>query len=868
MIQTLLFGKGTTKKIAILIPNRDFHEDQIHQHYITPLKKLGIPKEDILIVTLELNDQDVAPVKLIQEKMKSIGPILEKFKVSRALVCQSAYFKYLTKMQKVEVNYGYPVKSPLLPDIMMFASIAPSTLFTKPSYQQFLNLSLKAVQYHIAGKANMFATSVLKNIQYPETLSDITDALSSLYKYPALSLDIETYDLRVNKAGIGSVAFAWNETSGISFTLFCPKTYNQVRQMLKFFLKHYKGKLIYHNASFDIKVLIWELFMQDRGDIRGMLEGLDILFKDMDDTKILSYLATNSTTGNDLSLKQQAFEYAGNYAIEEIKDITRLSPAELMEYNLIDGVCTWYVYNKHRGTVQSEQEDVYQKLFKPALKIITQMELVGVPLNMGKVLTTQKTLQDVVNTLSDAIQNNSIIKGFNDVLREDMAVQRNKVLKKLRKTAADFPDLVFNSGSPKQMRMLLFEHLELPVQGTTHTGLSSTDDHTLQRLLVHPDVQPLTPVVELLTDIAELSKATKILDTFIPAFIHNSMQYQGWHYLLGSFNLGGTVSGRLSSSNPNLMNIPSTGTQYAKLIKECFQVPKGWIFAGADFTSLEDRISALQTKDPEKLKMYVDGYDGHCLRAFAYFHGQMSDIELAMEKADVSEHPNIINSIAQKYPDLRQKSKSPTFALTYQGTWRTLVKNFGFSEVEAKSIEANYHKLYEVSDKWVWDKIVEAADRGYVELAFGLKLRTPTLPKTMLGNLKNLPYQARKEIKTAGNALGQSYGLLNTRALNEFMSRVWASKWREKILPIMQIHDSLYFMISDNIECLEWTNNNLIECMEWNKLDEIQHPVVGLEAELEVFHPTWAESAHIPNKADQRTIKKCVSELILDTKHK
>ena len=77
-------------------------------------------------------------------------------------------------------------------------------------------------------------------------------------------------------------------------------------------------------------------------------------------------------------------------------------------------------------------------------------------------------------------------------------------------------------------------------------------------------------------------------------------------WLHGSFNLGGTVSGRLSSSDPNLQNIPA-GSIYGKMIKKCFTAPEGWIMCGADFASLEDRISALTTKDPAKLKVY----EGH-----------------------------------------------------------------------------------------------------------------------------------------------------------------------------------------------------------------------------------------------------------------
>lgn len=84
-----------------------------------------------------------------------------------------------------------------------------------------------------------------------------------------------------------------------------------------------------------------------------------------------------------------------------------------------------------------------------------------------------------------------------------------------------------------------------------------------------------------------------------------------------------------NSSKPNLQNIPSTGTKYAKLIKGCFKAPEGWLLMSADFSSLEDRISALTTKDPNKLKVYLEGYDGHSYRAFNYYREQMPDIVLA-----------------------------------------------------------------------------------------------------------------------------------------------------------------------------------------------------------------------------------------------
>jgi DNA polymerase I-like protein with 3'-5' exonuclease and polymerase domains len=77
-----------------------------------------------------------------------------------------------------------------------------------------------------------------------------------------------------------------------------------------------------------------------------------------------------------------------------------------------------------------------------------------------------------------------------------------------------------------------------------------------------------------------------------------------------------------------MQNIPA-GSEYGKTIKECFVAPLGWIFAGADYSSLEDYISALTTKDPNKLVIYQQGLDSHAFRAISYFGDQMPDISLA-----------------------------------------------------------------------------------------------------------------------------------------------------------------------------------------------------------------------------------------------
>ena len=288
-------------------------------------------------------------------------------------------------------------------------------------------------------------------------------------------------------------------------------------------------------------------------------------------------------------------------------------------------------------------------------------------------------------------------------------------------------------------------------------------------------------------------------------------------------------------------------------LQECFIYEGGWLFMGLDFSSLEDRISALTTKDPNKLKVYTDGFDGHCLRAYAYFGDQMEGIDPNSVES--------INSIAKKYKPLRAESKNPTFALTYQGTYITLMTNCGFDEAKAKSVEKRYHELYVVSDKWVADKLDEASRCGYVTTAFGLRVRTPLLHQVVRGNSRT-PHEADAEGRTAGNALGQGWCLLNSRAWSEFMGDHVRPDpvMRKAIRPCAQIHDAGYALVRDDMACVLFMDKHLVDAVNWNDHPDIYHPEVGLGGELSLFYPSWAEEMVIPNGATEEVIREKLQE--------
>jgi DNA polymerase I len=213
-----------------------------------------------------------------------------------------------------------------------------------------------------------------------------------------------------------------------------------------------------------------------------------------------------------------------------------------------------------------------------------------------------------------------------------------------------------------------------------------------------------------------------------------------------------------------------------------------------------------------------------------------------------------VNSIKVEYPDFRYESKSPTFALTYQGTYITLMANCGFAKALAQLVEAKYHELYVVSDKWVSDKLEQACKDGYVTLAFGLRLRTPLLKQVVLGTSKT-PYEAAAEGRTAGNALGQSWCMLNSRAGSEFMGKVRKGKHRLDIKPCAQIHDAGYFLIRDNMETLMYTNTHLSKAVSWQEDPLIQNEHISMSGQLAIFYPNWGKSFDIPNETTETEIK-------------
>lgn len=859
-ISNITSSEITEIPIVILTQQKDI--GAICKEYLDPWE---IPHIDVGVGILEYPPLvKKVPVHEMRRALREdIVPALASCNAQYVLVTDSEYFKLLANVAKVDANLGYVLDSFFGSFKVIYLPNHKAIFYDPDKVRTKIKLSIEALLSHVNGTYVPPGNEVIKIEYYPETLEEIKYWLDNLLsmKVP-LAIDIEGFSLDFQECGIGSISFAWSKHAGVSFLVdyepipnateapYGRKVINEpVRQLLREFFTDYLHKAVYHNISFDVTVMIYQLFMKDILDTQGLLKGLRILLRNWDDTKLITYLATNSCAGNKLGLKDQAQEFAGNYAQDDIKDITKIKPQDLLKYNLVDSLSAWYVHGKHWPTLETDNQlDIYKDIFKPAIVDIIQMQLTGFPINIKRVKEVETLLKLDVSNILSIMASAPQVQHALDSIKNDWVIERNNTLKVKRVTVADCP-LTFNPNSSLHLQKLLYDVLQLPVLDYTEKKQPATGRETIEKLKNHTTNPQVVAVLDALID---YSRNIKVLTTFIPAMLNARQGPDGWHYLTGNFNLGATVSGRLSSSEPNLQNLPASG-KLGKLIKSCFQAPEGWLFVGIDFSSLEDRISALTTKDPNKLKVYTDGYDGHCLRAYSYFGSQMVGID-----------PNSvdsINSIADKYKDLRGLSKAPTFALTYQGTYITLMNNCGFTKELALSVEKSYHELYVHSDNWIQDKLDKATVDGYITAAFGLRVRTPLLKQVIRNNSKT-PYEAQAEGRTAGNALGQSWCLLNNRAGSEFMGRVRNGKYRMDIRPCGQIHDAQYFLIKDNMETLLYTNKYVVKACEWQEHPDIAHDEVKLGGELSLFYPSWKDEMVIPNKANEETISQLLEKHI------
>jgi DNA polymerase-1 len=594
---------------VLLIREDAMDRVSINEHYLIPLEKEGIPKSSVTILPLLYN----TPSKVLAKTGKAY---LDKLisgipdTVTKLIIADSSYYKFITKIQKVSSKYGAIVKGSHTGYEIFDCVYVPNfkSLFKQPENINIIKIGIKTI-------AGTESNVIIHFAEYGLQFGSDREILDDLHKHPVLTADIETTGLAID-SDVVSIAFAWTKHDGVAIDTSINGSY-----YTKKFIEQYRGRLVFHGGLFDAKILIRNWWMEHDTDYAGMLRGI-YHFKDIDDTMIMAYLAKNATTQVSLGLKEIALEYVGNYAIE-IEDITRYTKQEILKYNLIDALGTFYVYDKYYAEIATEP---YQMIMQPSIYPLLKMMLTGLPADANRVQEVHNVLTAQEKVLREQIQQNTCVIEFNKQLRLDAQETANSKLKTKVKPIEDFADIEFNPGSGQQLGKLLHDIHKLPILETTKTGLPATGADVLSDLSNHTtDID----ILDLLGFVQRLAEVGKINNTFIKAF----MREKNWIH--GNLKLGGTQSGRLSSNDPNLTNLPAHGPM-GKLVKSCIVAPEGWLFCGADFSALEERIGAILSQDPNRIKVYTDGYDGHSMRTYTYFSANMPDITEAMNKAETA----------------------------------------------------------------------------------------------------------------------------------------------------------------------------------------------------------------------------------------
>jgi DNA polymerase I len=625
----ILFGADASKlTVALLIKDSSFNKAHILTQYVNPLVEAGISKDSIVAFTLKYGASKKVKAAYQKEYLDVLLPAIDELGIKVLYCTDTEYFKTLTKNRTAEPFHGCVVPCALNVSMDVVLGINYQAIFYNPLLKPKLEVSLKTLSDCLLNTHIEPGNNIIHLGLFPDSIDDIKASLMNLHQYPMLTCDTETFGLNFYNCGLGTISFAWDEHHGIAFAVDCGPEGNRavVRDLIKEFLTSYKGTLIYHRASFDLKVLVYQLWMKDLGDYVGMLDGIEILTRKFEDTLLIAYLATNNTVKNILGLKVLAQEFAGNWAQEEIKDITLIPLDQLLEYNLKDCLATWFVFNKYYPQmVEDDQLHFYLNQMKPAVKLILQIELTGMPIDPVKVQEARAILEKIVGEHHAYLENSPILKDFHNQQLEERVVYDNTKLKKKVRVLSDFADVKFNPGSDQQLQGLIYDYLGYEVIDTTDGGKPATGSKTLEKLINHAktDVHK-----EILEHLIGLAKADKILTSFIPAFEQAQQLPDGSYRLYGSFNQGTVQSGRLSSSDPNMQNIPANSA-YAKIVKACFISLHDWLFCGADFKALEAVVGALLPMDPAKLQVYVNGFDSHCVNTYAYFPEKLSDIREA-----------------------------------------------------------------------------------------------------------------------------------------------------------------------------------------------------------------------------------------------
>ena len=339
------------------------------------------------------------------------------------------------------------------------------------------------------------------------------------------------------------------------------------------------------------------------------------------------------------------------------------------------------------------------------------------------------------------------------MLNQDLLRQQSKELEvrlnELEQEAYSLAEEEFNLASPKQLQRIFFEKLELPIIKKTPKGQPSTAEPVLQELALD------YPLPKVILEYRGLSKLKSTYTDQLPAQVHESTGR-----IHTSYHQAVAATGRLSSQNPNLQNIPIR-TEEGRRVRKAFVAPSGYKLVAADYSQIELRIMAHLSQDEGLLKAFNAGEDIHKATAAEVF---------SVDVTEVSD-------------DQRRSAKAINFGLIYGMSAFGLSRQLNISRGDAQEYIDLYFERYPGVRKYMDDTRALAADQGYVETLFGRRLYLPDI------NASNFQRRQGAE-RTAINAPMQGTA---ADIIKLAMIKVdeWLVESQIDAKVIMQVHDEL-----------------------------------------------------------------------------
>jgi DNA polymerase-1 len=558
--------------------------------------------------------------------------------------------------------------------------------------------------------------------------------LKNLLQQKSVCFDTETTSLDALQAELVGIAFSWEKSKG--YYLVLPEDRTETLAILepfKAFFEHTEIEKIGHNLKYDLKVLKnYELNVNAplfdtmiahylvNPDMRHNMDVLAETYLDYSPQSITELIGKKGV--NQGSMRDVAVEKQTEYAVEDA-DIT----FQLKDY-----------FEKEMLAAQTM--DLYKKVELPLVKVLTAMECEGINLDVP----------------------------FLEELSKNLTVD----IQKLEKTIFDAAGETFNLASPKQLGPILFDKLKLVDKPKkTKTGQYSTAEDVLSYLAKeHPIV----------SDILDWRSLKKLQNTYVDALPKEINPKTGRVHTI--YNQAVAATGRLSSNNPNLQNIPIR-TARGQQVRKAF-VPRDdqHVLMAADYSQIELRIIAALSKDEGMLAAFLNNEDIHQATAAKVFNVPLEEVTRTQ----------------------RGNAKTVNFGIIYGVSAFGLSQQTNLNRTEAKELIDTYYATYPKLRNYIHEQVDFARDNGYVTTVLGRRRYLKDI------NSQNAVVRGAAERNAVNAPIQGSAADIIKLAMIAIQSKLESENWKAKML--LQVHDELVFDVpKEEVEALQKMVKNEME---------------------------------------------------------